>query len=156
MVYSPPWQPSARTARKSMSRADWRLEELRPHIEEARRAGCVSLREIAAFLNANGLCTTRGRQWGASQVLRALARLNSASARSANGEAPLSPEQIQMHVQLARTAGYRSLREIAAYFDAQGIRTVRGRRWGAMQVRRMLRRLRDEAVPIDRPDKRRA
>jgi Recombinase len=145
-MYSPPWQTTRRKQRASLSRPDELAEDVRSHIEEARSAGCSSLRQIAFYLNANGLCTARGCEWGASQVRRTMRRLNVIDLRSGLGPAPLRPDQLADHVQAARRSGCYSLREIASYLNVHGVRTVRGGMWTAMQVSRMLRRI--EAVAI--------
>jgi len=51
-------------------------EELRQHLVQAKAAGCTSLREIAAHLNARGVLTCRGLNWQATGVNRILKRLN--------------------------------------------------------------------------------
>jgi hypothetical protein len=124
-----------------LSRPDELAEDIRPHIEEAKTAGCSSLRQIAFYLNANGLCTTRGREWGASQVRRTMLRLNGIDGRSKLGSDPLRPDQLGEHVRQARRSGCYSLREIAGYLNLNGVRTVRGGLWTAMQVSRMLQRI---------------
>jgi Recombinase len=46
-----------------------------PYIETARAAGCTSLRQIAAALEARGVRTPGGREaWDSTQVRRVLAR----------------------------------------------------------------------------------
>jgi DNA invertase Pin-like site-specific DNA recombinase len=42
--------------------------DIAPQIEAARAEGCVSLRPIAAWLNAQGIVTHRGKQWTAAAV----------------------------------------------------------------------------------------
>lgn len=42
------------------------------HIDDAKASGAVSLREIAAALNASGITTPRGGSWSAVQVQRAM------------------------------------------------------------------------------------
>jgi hypothetical protein len=44
-------------------------------IADLKASGAVSLREIAAGLNARGIPTARGGQWSAVQVQRVVARL---------------------------------------------------------------------------------
>jgi hypothetical protein len=51
-------------------------EELRQHLVQARAAGCTSLREVAAHLNARGVLTCRGLYWQATSIKRILVRLN--------------------------------------------------------------------------------
>src|ERR1043165_3120278 len=81
-MYSPPWQTTRRKQRASFSRPDELAEDVRSHIEEARSAGCSSLRQIAFYLNANGLCTARGCEWGASQVRRTMLTMTNSAVRS--------------------------------------------------------------------------
>lgn len=47
-------------------------EALRPTVERIRAKGAVSLRDIAAELNAQGVPTPRGGEWSAVQVSRVL------------------------------------------------------------------------------------
>ena len=50
------------------------VDDIAPKIEEAKAAGCATLRAIAAYLTAAGVPTPRGaKQWGPQQVRRALA-----------------------------------------------------------------------------------
>jgi DNA invertase Pin-like site-specific DNA recombinase len=56
-------------------KADNRASDLAPIIEELRSAGAVSLRQIAAELNAKGIKTVRGKEWSAMQVQRVLERV---------------------------------------------------------------------------------
>lgn len=140
-MYSPPWQAARHKHRPSLSRSDELAEDVRSHIEEARTAGCSSLRQIAYYLNSNGLCTARGREWGASQVRRTMHRLDRIDQRLERGQAPLAPDQLVDHIRRARRAGCYSLREIAAYLNLHGVRAVRGGLWTAMQVSRLLRRI---------------
>lgn len=51
-----------------------RTEDLIPTIEEIRRAGAASLRQIAHELNLRGIPTARGGEWSAIQVKRVLER----------------------------------------------------------------------------------
>ena len=52
-----------------------------PYIEAARKAGCVSLGELARALTARGIDTPAGgREWRAAQVSRVLARATAKSA----------------------------------------------------------------------------
>jgi Recombinase len=55
-------------------KANNRASDLLPIIEELRAAGALSLRQIAAELNAKGIKTVRGRAWSAVQVKRVLER----------------------------------------------------------------------------------
>jgi len=57
----------ARTAKAAEQR-----EALRPTVERIRAKGAVSLRQIAAELNAQGVPTPRGGEWSAVQVSRVL------------------------------------------------------------------------------------
>ncbi len=45
-----------------------------PLIRQVQAAGCKSLREVAAALNARGIATRRGSQWTAAAVARVVAR----------------------------------------------------------------------------------
>ena len=53
-------------------KADNRASDLAPIM---RSAGAVSLRQIAAELNAKGIKTVRGKEWSAMQVQRILERV---------------------------------------------------------------------------------
>ena len=55
--------------------ADWHAEDLRVVVEEIRAHGVVSLRAIAAALNARGMMTRRGGVWQVSNVGNLLSRL---------------------------------------------------------------------------------
>ena len=59
--------------RKRLSSA--RLELVRPAIEQAKSEGHSSTRQIAAYLNAKGIRTSRNKLWRAGQVSRMLARM---------------------------------------------------------------------------------
>lgn len=56
------------------AKADDRAALLSDTLTEIQASGAVSLREIAAALNARGIPTARGGQWSAVQVQRVLAR----------------------------------------------------------------------------------
>jgi DNA invertase Pin-like site-specific DNA recombinase len=56
------------------ARAQGRAADLAPVIEELRAAGAVSLRQIAAGLNAKGITAARGGLWSREQVRRVLER----------------------------------------------------------------------------------
>ena len=56
-------------------KADNRASDLLPIIEESKGAGAVSLRQIAAGLNAKGIKTARSGEWSREQVRRVLERL---------------------------------------------------------------------------------
>src|SRR5690606_5633792 len=60
-------------ARKSQLAASYAAGVM-PWIEEARRGGAESLRELAAALNASGIRTRRGGDWSAVQVSRVIER----------------------------------------------------------------------------------
>ena len=53
-----------------------RAADVLPYVEQARRAGATTLRELAAALTARGIPTPsgNGRAWRAEQVRRALGR----------------------------------------------------------------------------------
>lgn len=66
----------ARLGRKVIAaRARERAQLIAPQIEEAKAAGCVSLRQIAAWLNEREITTPKGRQWTATAVRNAQALL---------------------------------------------------------------------------------
>lgn len=46
------------------------INELRRHFVDADKAGCHSLRAIAAYLNSRGVLTKRGFEWYPSAVVR--------------------------------------------------------------------------------------
>jgi hypothetical protein len=58
-----------------IAKANNRASDLAPIIKELRAAGAVSLRQIAAGLNAKGIRTARGKEWSAVQVQRVLERV---------------------------------------------------------------------------------
>ena len=47
-------------------------------------------------------------------------------------------DKVRPHIEQARAEGCSSLREIAAYLNSRGIRTVRGKEWQASQVQRVI------------------
>jgi DNA invertase Pin-like site-specific DNA recombinase len=57
-----------------IAKANNRTSDLLPVIEELKASGAVSLRQIAAGLNAKGIKTARGHGWSAVQVQRVLER----------------------------------------------------------------------------------
>ncbi|TXN25135.1 recombinase family protein [Methylobacterium sp. WL9] len=68
----PPAGASARGGAVTKSRASARAWDVAPVIEEVQADGAVSLRQIAAGLNARGIPTARGGQWSAVQVKRVM------------------------------------------------------------------------------------
>jgi len=70
-------QPKASAAGRAMqtARADAHAQDSADMIEEARSAGCTSLREIAAHLNEQGATTPKGAAWTAAAVQRVVRRL---------------------------------------------------------------------------------
>jgi DNA invertase Pin-like site-specific DNA recombinase len=58
-----------------IAKANNRASDLAPIIEELKGSGAVSLRQIAAALNAREIKTTRGGAWSAVQVQRVLERV---------------------------------------------------------------------------------
>jgi DNA invertase Pin-like site-specific DNA recombinase len=63
------------------ARADAFAERLAPVIADIKRAGCSTLREIAAALQARGVATPRGgATWSPSQVSNLLAKLETVHA----------------------------------------------------------------------------
>jgi DNA invertase Pin-like site-specific DNA recombinase len=66
---------NAQSAKVRQERAVKRANDLLPAIEQAKVEGAVTLREIAAFLNAKGIPTPRETgEWSAVQVKRVLDR----------------------------------------------------------------------------------
>lgn len=65
---------TAKGAAGRIKRADERAALVLPAVEEARRQGAASLREIADALNARGIQTARGSTWTAMAVKRVLER----------------------------------------------------------------------------------
>ncbi len=55
---------------RAAARADAFAETVRPQISKAIEQGARSLQEIAEWLNANGVPTTRGGRWAASDPFR--------------------------------------------------------------------------------------
>jgi DNA invertase Pin-like site-specific DNA recombinase len=71
--------PKLATARKHAvqalkTAADRHAANVIPVINEVRRAGATTLRDIADALNARGISTPRGGQWYAASVRNVLAR----------------------------------------------------------------------------------
>lgn len=64
---------NANTARKS--KADAFALDIATVIEEAREAGCTSLRDIAEYMNSDGYKTARGKKWHATSVDRIVKRV---------------------------------------------------------------------------------
>jgi DNA invertase Pin-like site-specific DNA recombinase len=60
-------------------RAAAKAIDLAPTLAELQAAGVTSLRAIAAALNERGIPTPRGGEWQAVQVMRVLARIDSAN-----------------------------------------------------------------------------
>jgi recombinase len=60
-------------AREStMRRAREFKEQVMPHIEQARREGCTTTRQIADWLNKKNISTPRGGSWQSSTVYRVM------------------------------------------------------------------------------------
>jgi DNA invertase Pin-like site-specific DNA recombinase len=59
-----------------IAKAHNRASDLAPIIEELKASGAVSLRQIAAELNAKGIKTARGGEWSAVQVHRVIERVS--------------------------------------------------------------------------------
>ncbi len=57
-----------------IEKADTHARDMLPIIEEIKRQGATSLREIAAMLNDSGYTTPRGKAWQATSVNRILKR----------------------------------------------------------------------------------
>lgn len=64
----------ANARRQQSEIANDRASTIMPIIEEIRRAGLTSYRQIAIALNARGIETARGKRWHASSVRNVLAR----------------------------------------------------------------------------------
>ncbi|QGY03525.1 resolvase [Methylobacterium mesophilicum SR1.6/6] len=62
----------ARGRTQQARRAEERARDLAPMIAAARAEGAVSLRQIAASLNARGIPAARGGAWSAAQIQRVL------------------------------------------------------------------------------------
>jgi len=60
---------------RKVALADAHAAKVAPYIAEARAAGAVTLREIAAALNARGVATPRGGAWQAMTVSNVLKRV---------------------------------------------------------------------------------
>jgi DNA invertase Pin-like site-specific DNA recombinase len=71
---------TAAAARLERSRrARSKARDVSPYIDAARKAGCATLKELAAALTARGIKTPGGRaEWGPEQVRRVLARSGAA------------------------------------------------------------------------------
>jgi DNA invertase Pin-like site-specific DNA recombinase len=69
---------NGRAARTKKAKA--RTADLAPIIADLQAVGAMSLRQIAAGLNARGIRTPRGGEWSAVQVSRVLDQLNRAAA----------------------------------------------------------------------------
>ncbi|WIA56005.1 recombinase family protein [Sphingobium sp. WTD-1] len=62
----------AASARKRSAASAVRAALVMPHIDAARAEGCVSLRSIAAYLNARHITTAQGGQWHPASVKRVI------------------------------------------------------------------------------------
>jgi hypothetical protein len=62
--------------------ADRHAEDLRAVVKDVHAGGAISLRAVAAELNARGILTRRGGRWHVSTVLNLLARLDRLPASS--------------------------------------------------------------------------
>ncbi len=65
---------AAASAKVRAASADQHAHDARISIEHAKRNGASSLRQIAAFLTAEGITTPRGGAWSAAQVKRVIDR----------------------------------------------------------------------------------
>ena len=65
-----------------IAKAGGRAADLAPIIEELKGAGAVSLRQIAAGLNAKGIRAARGGAWSAVQVQRVMRRAEAVASLS--------------------------------------------------------------------------
>ena len=70
--------------RRKVSQA--RLELVKPAVQEAQSEGHCSTRQIAAYLNAKGIRTSRNKLWRAAQVSRVLARLAESGGEAASND----------------------------------------------------------------------
>lgn len=75
---NPRLQPGTReqalqAAAAKQRQASDRAAQVRPYIE-AQKAGCTTLAQLAAALNARGVRTARGGPWHAASVLRVISR----------------------------------------------------------------------------------
>lgn len=61
------------SARKRTDAALARAAKVMPHVAEAKAAGHVTTRSIAAYLNGKGIRTSRGGEWRSGSVARLLA-----------------------------------------------------------------------------------
>lgn len=62
-------------ARSRQRRSRDKARDIAPYIDAAKKAGCATLKELAAALTARGIKTPAGRaEWGPEQVRRVLAR----------------------------------------------------------------------------------
>lgn len=61
----------AKRARKAAAAATFTFDHgMRRHLDDAHRAGCTTLRAVAAYLTEQGIPTRRGGEWTAMSVLR--------------------------------------------------------------------------------------
>lgn len=72
-------QGSLRGNAVKAAKADAHAAKIAAWVEGARASGVVSLRAIAAHLNATGIKAPRGGQWSPAQVSRVLARASAAA-----------------------------------------------------------------------------
>ena len=70
--------------RAVVANADRHAKDLRPVVEAPRAVGIVSLRGIAAELNARGMRTRRGGTWQVSNVRNLVARIDPGQSPTAN------------------------------------------------------------------------
>ena len=71
----PDWRKGVPAASEARTRkANHAAHGVLPAIEEARRKGAVSLRQVAEALNAEGVKTATGAAWTATGVRRVLLR----------------------------------------------------------------------------------
>ena len=82
VVLGGPKLPQARVAAQASIKAaaDHNAYNVLPIINEIRKAGAHTLRDIADALNARGINTPRGGQWHATSVKNALARVKAVAA----------------------------------------------------------------------------
>lgn len=81
---------AGRLGRKVIAdRARERAQLIAPQIDEARKAGCASLRQVAAWLNEREITTPRGKAWSAMAVRNAQALIASGKPYSASAVASM-------------------------------------------------------------------
>ena len=101
-------------------------------------AGMISARTKAALAAAK----KRGTKLGGNRGAKLTAKARAAGRAALQARAQERAADLAETVRELRAAGCESLRAIAAGLDARGIPTARGGNWSAVQVSRLLGRLR--------------